>query len=495
MEKEKISENYSEEGAYCPSCGRYVGNYDVCPYCGAHVRTRVSLKVLKITAITISIIGLFLLWWVTSQKSVPTLVASEIQPTSNFSYVQMKGVVTKAPAYDSLSQTLSFPIDDGTGRIWIKAYGKQAEEIVSTNKLPKPGDTVSIEGTIRIKGDFKYMIINLPEKLSIKVPEPIELNISELSDSLLGAVVKTSGVVSYVKSYDNLTKIKLCQPEKRKQCIDVTFFYSSFPQYRDSLVFYYGDTVKLTAMLSMYRDRLVLTPRSIEETKVIPGTRKPRKSAKPPENAPKVKISELSKSMLGEFVKVDGVITRIRDIKGGVLVTIDDGTGRMTFPIWQSVLDHIPDKELLAKGATIEFVGKVKEYRGRLEVVPTWGQSVKIKKGEGELTENIAEKIEQETDEEPLLINLLELDRSLLGQKVTVEGEITRIKPIRGGILITIRQGDEYMTTPLWDRVLENSKDADRLKKGAKIRLTGIVKEYRGRLEVVPQKGSDVVVR
>ena len=87
----------------------------------------------------------------------------------------------------------------------------------------------------------------------------------------------------------------------------------------------------------------------------------------------------------------------------------------------------------------------------------------------------------------------MELNEDMLGEIVTVQGEITKVKSIKGGTLITIRDGDEYMTTPLWNSALKNF-DESKIVKGAKITLTGKVKKYKDRLEVVARNADDIVI-
>ncbi|RKZ27876.1 hypothetical protein DRQ26_02300 [bacterium] len=612
MEKMKNIDSTSafpkQEGAYCPSCGRYIGPYVVCPYCGARKKERISTKLLKIFSLSFSIIGVIIIWWAASHHMVPTLQAAEISNTTNFAYVQMKGVCTRNYSYDEKQKSLAFPLDDGTGTIWIKAYSAQAEEIYNSGNLPKPGDSVFVEGTVRMKGDYQYMIVNLPEKLRIKEPQPIELDISEITDSLWGTVVKTAGILNSVRKYENSIKFQLCSPNA-DACVEMYVYYKNFPNL-DPDDYERGDTVALLGMVSSYKGKLQLSPRSEDEwwhKKGKKPTRKWTSGQKPPADAKEIRLKDLTKDMLGQYVKVSGTVRMVKQIKGGVLVKMDDGTeiitfpiwdriletvpnaddlqkgakisftgkvgeykgnlqvvptygpdviitagktsyksaaqksseakeikiadltkdligqqvkvsgeikwtknikggilvgmndgtGDMTFPIWDKVKKHIPDKDKIAEGNTITFIGKVGEYKGKLQVVPKWGENVWIT--EGSSSPQISESKTQ-TDEtkkssgEPIKIQLIELTDDLMGQIVTVEGEITKIKEVRGGYIITIRQGDEYMSTPFWKKSLKNF-DFDALEKGAEITITGEVKEYRGNLQVVPRSADDVIVK
>ncbi len=169
------------------------------------------------------------------------------------------------------------------------------------------------------------------------------------------------------------------------------------------------------------------------------------------------------------------------------LVTIDDGSGEMTFPIWEKVLKHIQNSDNIIPNNRITYIGKVDEYKGKLQVVPDWGQNVWVESAEKSTPEKTVDIQEGE------VIKLVELDDALIDEIVTVKGEVTNVKEIKGGILVTIRQGDEYMTTPFWNNVLKDLNKDD-IETGINISITGKVDEYKGKLQVVPRYGSDVSI-
>lgn len=476
-----------QEGAYCPSCGRYVGPYNACPYCGAKIKERISTKVLKIFSISFSIIGVVVIWWAASNRMVPTIMAGEINNTNNFAYAQMKGVCTRSYSYDAKGKSLSFPLDDGTGTIWIKAYGAQAEEIYNSKNLPKPGDSVFVEGTVRMKGNYQYMIINLPDKLKIKAPEAIELDISELSDSLWGVVVKTAGIINSVRKYDNSMLLQLCSP-LADACLDVNVYYSNFPSL-DADDYERGDTVALLGMVSTYKSKLQLMPRSENEwwhKKGEKPTKKWTTGQKPPDNAKKIRLKDLETSMIGQYVKVEGNVKWVKQIKGGVLVQLDDGTEIITFPIWDRILEKVPDADELQKGAKIAFTGKVGEYKGKLQVVPTYGPDVQITKAKTKTTSTT------EKASEARQVKITDLTKDMIGQQVKVSGKIKWVKKIKGGILVGMDDGTGEMTFPIWDKVKKHIPDEDKIEQGNTITFVGKVGEYKGKLQVVPKWGENV---
>ena len=43
--------------SHCPSCGRYVGPREACPYCSARLTGRTSIRAVKITAVVLATVG------------------------------------------------------------------------------------------------------------------------------------------------------------------------------------------------------------------------------------------------------------------------------------------------------------------------------------------------------------------------------------------------------------------------------------------------------
>ncbi|MCX7009342.1 MAG: hypothetical protein NTY53_19200, partial [Kiritimatiellaeota bacterium] len=54
-----VAESNAQE-ITCPKCGRYVGPRTRCPHCGTRQPQRVSLRVLRIAAVLLATVGLFL---------------------------------------------------------------------------------------------------------------------------------------------------------------------------------------------------------------------------------------------------------------------------------------------------------------------------------------------------------------------------------------------------------------------------------------------------
>ncbi len=89
-----------------------------------------------------------------------------------------------------------------------------------------------------------------------------------------------------------------------------------------------------------------------------------------------VPLGELTGAQLGATVKVTGEIVKVKNHEAGhVFLRIRDSTGEVAVPLFKNVAEEV-DGSCLREGTHIEVIGRVKEYRGELEVVPGKGDKV-----------------------------------------------------------------------------------------------------------------------
>jgi len=69
--------------SHCPSCGRYVGPHEACPYCSAHLTGRTPIRTVKIAAILLATVGLALLWIAATRAEVPQITIGQAGATMN----------------------------------------------------------------------------------------------------------------------------------------------------------------------------------------------------------------------------------------------------------------------------------------------------------------------------------------------------------------------------------------------------------------------------
>lgn len=329
-------QKFSERGI-CPSCGRYVGNEERCPYCGAKIPGRVSIRILKIAAVFGSIVGLVFLY-IAAKLSQPRLIKiSEITETMNFARVRVRGVVAGYPVFDERTQRFSFWVDDGTGRLMVVAFRKTA--LAFKDRLPSIGDIADVTGSLKVTPNFVSLIIVLPSKVKFEKPEVLPISVAELSKSYLFKVVKVRGRVRRVKAYEDFVIFDIVEKGKSQRA----YFKPQFLPLPTPVA---GSLVEAVGVLLPYKKKMTLYLRDLKILKRA---------------SPYTKIASLSIKNIGQTFTLKGKVVDYRKIRGGILFTITDGTGYIKVVKWKKYPS-------LRKGARVIVKGKLQEYRGELEL-------------------------------------------------------------------------------------------------------------------------------
>ena len=182
-----------------------------------------------------------------------------------------------------------------------------------------------------------------------------------------------------------------------------------------------------------------------------------------------------------ENVKIAGQVVATASLSKGFKFTLDDGTGQVTLVMWHNLYDTCPDAPRLNLGASVRVIkGKVGEYEGQLQIEPAFGDNVRV--------------VAAGRSAAPQPINGL---GAFIGQTVTISGEIGNVAAA-GQSAVTLSVFDESgaVTVFIWRTVLERIPNSNPAlgTPGAKVRVVGVVQEYRGALEVVPTLPYDVEI-
>jgi hypothetical protein len=140
----------------CPSCERFIGPADACPYCGADAARGPALKSLRFAALILSTAGLALLCVLAIHRQAPRLRIAEIAPAMNFAHVRVRGVVAGKPyvaAPGGRADYLSFTIADGAATLRVTAQGQVARALVERHGIPPAGTPVEVTGRLSVTSD------------------------------------------------------------------------------------------------------------------------------------------------------------------------------------------------------------------------------------------------------------------------------------------------------------------------------------------------------
>ena len=90
------------------------------------------------------------------------------------------------------------------------------------------------------------------------------------------------------------------------------------------------------------------------------------------------KVSALTKEQVGNAATVTGKVTKVIEMKkGGRIYKVDDGTGTIAVVVWPNVLKQV--KVAPQEGQTLQALGALVLYKGKLEIVVKWPEDVVVK--------------------------------------------------------------------------------------------------------------------
>ena len=177
-------------------------------------------------------------------------------------------------------------------------------------------------------------------------------------------------------------------------------------------------------------------------------------------------------SLEGQEVTVQANIVWISSFSAGFKFLLDDGTGRATLLLWTRVYQDCWAASKLLYGATVQVHGVVGQYEGEWQISPDFGGDVKALAAGGL----------------PALRQVSSLTAGDAGSAVAVEGTVARAEAFSQGQRVYIDDGTGELLVLLWQNVYDLIPDKDLLlAPGTRVRAGGIVEEYQGTLELVPQ--------
>ena len=452
---------------HCPSCGRFVGPYETCPYCGARQAPRLSLRAVKWAALILATVGLALLWITAVRLPLPHISIGQASATMNFAYVEIAGQVVRSPTYNPDSRSLSFTVADDTGEMRVWAFRDVVESLRAAGQIPGLGDQVTIAGTLRVREEDVSLTLNVPEHLRLLRAAAEDRTIGSITPADALRRVRLRGQVWDVREpYAGLTLITLRDATGTVDvAVDAGLRYLT-GDFRPPEI---GRSLEVTAAVSLYRNTPQLVPSSVQDIVSLAET---------VPVAEKRLIGSLSAADEGRLVTVQGTVREAEAFSAGYRLLLEDDTGSVTVLLWQDLYRALSDSSSLQTDAPLEVTGEVAVYRNTLEVVPIRPRDVVLLTGP--------------PSARPLSIGALAAQP--LGATVTVEGTVIVAESFQNGFRLTLDDGTGQVVLLLWLSACDELADPARLQTGARVRVTGELKEYRGQREVVPARGSDVVV-
>jgi DNA/RNA endonuclease YhcR with UshA esterase domain len=131
----------------------------------------------------------------------------------------------------------------------------------------------------------------------------------------------------------------------------------------------YGCIVRVRGQVELYKGEVELVPDGPEDVWIVTPARTETESL--------TRLADLRESHVGKRLTVEGKVVEVRPFSQGIKYLLDDGSGRLTVLLWQSVLDDLPVRDCLALDGLVRATGKVSAYQGALELAPGVGRDVR----------------------------------------------------------------------------------------------------------------------
>ncbi len=461
--------------SHCPSCGRYTGPHEACPYCGARLTGRTPIRAVKMAAIILASVGLAALWFAATRAETPLVQIGQAGATMNMAYVRIEGRCNDAPSYDPEGEYLSFSIEDETGEIRVSAYRAETRQIVEESRVPAPGDWVEVAGTLRVREDFLSLTINVPEQLKTSRAEPVERAIGSITLADLYLRVRVRGEVeNYYEPYEGLTLITV-RDESGSIAVAVSKDLVALSDHPLPLL-PKGQPVEVVAAVSYYGDTPQLVPASVADVTPLD---------QPVFVAAEEQIGKLSHTDIDRLVVVRGFVTQLEPFSAGVKFTLDDSSGEITVLLWQDVYDGLSEEERPGVGAEVQVEGKISEYRDELELIPSLPEDVWLLAPPSQAAPPT--ETPQPEGSEIATRATGDVTSADVGQTLRLAGRLGARETFSAGVKFTLDDGTGGIVLLLWQNVYDDIPDADQLVAGVQVEVVGRIEEYQGDLEIIPE--------
>ncbi|MBN1261406.1 MAG: hypothetical protein JXB35_12080 [Anaerolineae bacterium] len=473
------------DAAVCPSCGRFTGPYETCPYCGARRKGRLSLRAVKLAALVVALTGLAALWLAARATEVPLITVETAQGTMNMAYVRVKGQVVRGPTYDPESAYLSFWLDDRTGEIHISSYRDVTEALLAERQVPDLGDEVEVAGTLRIREDYAALTLNAPEHLSRNRPDPLPVKAGALTELDEGLRVRVRGEIRDVRTpYTGLTILTV-----RDDSGDIavtagdamTALWGPLPDIAP------GQLAVITGTVTLYKGTPQVSLPSPDNIQLLGDSANAVQAPTP--------LGSLTAADAGRWIFVQGRLITREPFSSGFKGTLDDGTGQITLLIWQNVWNSLDEPAILQEGASIAVQGEVKLYHEVLEIVPEAALDVRAAPAALAIPEpgapGGAGTATPPAPETPVTA-LSACSQADEGGWFRVQGRIVAVSGFNGGLKATLDDGTGQVTLLVWQRIHNTLDDPTALEVGATLDVEGQLQVYAGELELIPLGATNI---
>jgi DNA/RNA endonuclease YhcR with UshA esterase domain len=320
------------------------------------------MRLLKALTVLLAVGGVIALIVAARATPRPLMRIAAIQPAMNFGYVRVQGTVMAFPSFSARDRYLSFQIWDGSGELRVTAYRAVVDALLSGERIPLPGDRVSVEGTLRIRDDEPSLILNAADGLLIETPAATNVQLSALGDVALGERVEVTAQVRRARPIGPaLSVITLRHGDATADAL----LSRALPALATLSVPAAGDWVTVAGAVGEYRGNKQVLVTAVRPAAAL--------------DTPRWPIAELNSDLVGRWVGIEGQVTDLRPFRAGMRADVtDDSGGSITVVMFDEIWNGLPFSMTLDIADRLAVAGEVSEYRGRVELIPQLPADVRL---------------------------------------------------------------------------------------------------------------------
>jgi DNA/RNA endonuclease YhcR with UshA esterase domain len=375
----------------------------------------------------------------------------------------------------SFSEGFKFTLDDGTGQITLLTWLETYDRIVGREGL-RVGAFVQTTGAInQFEGDLEIVPVSGSDVVVVRPgnEQAPERQTGSLTRADIGKRVAVKGEVARAEPFSTGERVYLDDGSGE---ILLLLWQNVFERIPDGLAARTtGSRLHAIGRVEEYQGTIEVVPAlPFDVDIVLQATPAPP----PPRNAV-VPIGELDASRIGDQVAITGQVTDTASFSRGFKFVLDDGTGQIVLLTWHNVYDELQKPQQLNIGASVHITGEITEYEGELQIEPGNASDIHVTHTAGPPSHQ--REIGAAADH--------------LGQRVTIVGQVVRTEETGSATRLIVADDSGEALVYIWNNIVERIPDNILLREiGTRVRITGLVQEYRGELEIVPALPYDAKV-
>lgn len=200
-------------------------------------------------------------------KDPPVITLDQIEPTMNFAVVKLENCLVTGVTYDELDVTLGIWLSQGGQTIFVRVYDEETKRLIATGNIPGTGDYASIIGQLRVRPDFRMMILQVAGGLRWSRPEAQSMSIPQLLDNAENLLYKRVSVEGKFISTRSIgwASTSTIQDNQTGENVVVLVPYVPWMKKFEELGIPENQKLRVSGAVSLYYDQVQLLPANLDE--------------------------------------------------------------------------------------------------------------------------------------------------------------------------------------------------------------------------------------